>query len=94
MNFTKTVESIDNNMTNALMERSKMSKRGYMCEITCCHFLPGFDNCKFWLDYKCGFCDKTSLNENLKEFCPIYAEYNDFQGKVGERMDVSSLLST
>lgn len=94
MSFTKTVESIDNNMTNSLMERSKMSERGYMCEITCCHFLPKFDSCKFWLDYNCGFCDKTSLNENLKKFCPIYIEQNDFQGKVGEVMDVSSLLST
>lgn len=56
-----------------------MSRRNYECVVTCCHFRPGFNHCKFWLDYLSGFCDKISLEENIEKFCPLKTGQNDFQ---------------
>lgn len=41
----------------------------YVCHSNCVHYRPQYNHCVFWLDYVCGFCDKTSLRDNLARFC-------------------------
>ena len=47
----------------------------YACETECPHYDSRFSHCVFYLDFSCGFADRTSYEWNIERFCP-YAKEN------------------
>lgn len=41
----------------------------YECHSECAYYMPQYNHCVFWMDCLCGFCDETSLRDNLARFC-------------------------